>query len=90
MSASTPAQVIPTLHVIARAPFHLYFDDVALRLSAENKVGKFDVLPGHADFFSMLKPCDVTIETATEEITFPIHTGMLTVRNDEVMLFVNM
>mgnify|MGYP000859539573 CR=1 FL=1 len=80
----------PTLHVIARAPFHLYYDGPALSLSAENKVGKFDVLPEHADFFSMLKPCEVTIETETEEITFPLRTGMLTVRNDEVMLFVNM
>ena len=85
-----PIQAAPSLRVIARAPFHLYFDGPALRLSAENKVGKFDVLPGHADFFSLLKPCDVTIETETEELSFPIHTGMLTVRDDEVMLFVNM
>jgi len=78
------------LHIIARAPFHLYYDGPALSLSAENKVGKFDVLPEHADFFSLLKPCEVIIETETEEISFPVRTGMLTVRNDEVMLFVNM
>lgn len=87
MSAPTET---PKLHVIARAPFQLYYDGPALSLSAENKVGKFDILPQHADFFSMLKPCDVIVETETEEITFPIRTGMLTVRNDEVMLFVNM
>ena len=79
-----------SLHVIARAPFHMYYDGPALSISAENKVGKFDVLPQHADFFSMLKACEITIETETEEISFPIHTGMLTVRDDEVMLFVNM
>lgn len=86
----SPAPSNPQLHVIARAPFHLYYDGPALSLSGENKVGKFDVLPQHADFFSMLKPCNVVIETETEEISFPIRTGMLTVRNDEVMLFVNM
>lgn len=80
----------PTLHVIARAPFHIYYDGPALSVSAENKVGKFDVLPEHADFFSLLKPCEVIIEAPAEEIVFPIHTGMLTVRNDEVMIFVNM
>jgi F0F1-type ATP synthase epsilon subunit len=84
------AEKAPSLHVIARAPFHVYYDGSAQSLSAENKVGKFDILPRHADFFSLLKPCDVVIITATEEITFPIHTGMLTVRDDEVMLFVNM
>lgn len=86
---STPPAT-SSLHVIARAPFHLYYDGPALSLSAENKVGKFDILPEHADFFSLLKPCDVIIETETEEISFPVHTGMLTVRNNEVMLFVNM
>lgn len=86
---STPPKE-PMLHVIARAPFHIYYDGPALSLSAENKVGKFDVLPEHADFFSLLKPCNVIIGTPDEELTFPIHTGMLTVRSDEVMLFVNM
>lgn len=80
----------PTLHVIARAPFHVYYEGPAYRLSAKNKVGAFDILPGHADFFSMLIPCTVTIETETEELSFEIHSGMLTVKADEAMLFVNM
>ncbi len=80
----------PTLHVIARAPFHVYYEGPAHILSAKNKVGAFDILPGHADFFSMLIPCTVTIQTDTEDISFEIHSGMLTVKSDEVMLFVNM
>ena len=80
----------PEIQVIARAPFHVYYEGPALSLSAKNKVGPFDILPGHADFFSMLSPCDVTISTIESEISFPIYSGMITVRSDQVMLFVNM
>ncbi|MBP6037780.1 MAG: hypothetical protein KA604_00385 [Candidatus Saccharimonas sp.] len=79
-----------TLNVIARAPFHIYYEGPALSLSAKNRVGPFDVLPGHADFFSMLVPCTVTIETEEQEMSFEIYSGMLTVKSDEIMLFVNM
>ncbi len=80
----------PTLQVVARAPFHVYYEGPAHSLSAKNSVGVFDVLPGHADFFSMLIPCTVTIDTEEESISFEIYSGMLTVKNDEAMLFVNM
>lgn len=79
----------PKMHVIARAPFEVYFEGEANSLTAENKVGVFDVLPGHADFFSMLLPGEVIIETDAEPIKFNIVNGIITVRNDQVMLFAN-
>ena len=79
------------LNVIARAPFQVYYEGVATSVSAANKVGQFDVLPGHADFFSMLTPGEVIIETKSNSpITFEITNGIIAVRDDEVMLFVNM
>lgn len=81
----------PTLSVIARAPFELYFEGPAKAVSASNKVGPFDILPGHADFFSMLLPGDIIIEPVDgEPITFSITNGMITVRDNEALLFVNM
>jgi len=68
-----------TLHVIARAPFTLYYDGPALSLSALNAVGKFDILPGHADFFSMLLAGEVYIETDKEPIIFNISTGIVSI-----------
>lgn len=79
-----------SLSVIARAPFHVYYEGQAQAISATNKVGDFDILPGHADFFSMLLPCDVTIETSSAPVTFSITNGIIAVRDNEVMLFVNM
>lgn len=80
-----------TIKVIARAPFHVYYEGDAVSVSAVNKVGSFDVLPGHADFFSMLVPCQVTIDTGRDKelIKFEIRNGIVTVRDDAVMLFAN-
>jgi len=78
------------LTVIARAPFELYYEGPATIVSAKNKVGLFDILPGHADFFSILSPCEVTIDTETDPIRFDVRDGIITVRDNEVMLFVNM
>lgn len=81
----------PTINVIARAPFEVYYEGPAEGLSALNKIGPFDVLPGHADFFSVLRPCEVTIDIPDKDpIVFGVQNGIVTVRNDEVMLFVNM
>lgn len=80
----------PELSVIARAPFHVYFEGTAQSVSAVNKVGPFDILPGHADFFSVLSPGSVIIESGSAPITFSVASGIITVRDNQVMLFVNM
>ena len=85
------AETNTRLQVIARAPFEVYFEGEADVLSAENPVGIFDILPGHADFFSVLVPCEVIIDAGTAEpVKFRINNGMITVRDNNVMLFVNM
>ncbi len=90
MSQKPPEEIPKSkLYVIARAPFELYYEGEANSISAENKVGKFDVLPGHADFFSMLLPCDVIIETDSDPVIFNIIDGIITVRDNQVMLFAN-
>ncbi len=79
------------LNVIARAPFHVYYEGKAQSLTATNSVGTFDILPGHADFFSILDPGEVIIDSGAEDpVSFIANNGIVTVRNNEVMLFVNM
>jgi F0F1-type ATP synthase epsilon subunit len=79
------------LNVIARAPFRVYYEGTAQAVSAVNAVGPFDILVGHADFFSVLNPCEISIETApnADPVTFKIFNGIIAVRDNEVMLFVN-
>lgn len=84
-------KVQPQINVVARAPFKLYFEGPAYSLSAANAIGNFDVLPGHADFFSMLEPGDVYIEPVEgDPVEFTISNGIVSVRGDQVMLFANM
>lgn len=79
------------LRVIARAPFKLYFEGEATAVSGANKVGPFDILPGHADFFSVMSPGEVIIETGSAEpVKFDINNGIVTARDNEVMMFLNM
>ena len=59
-------------------------------VSATNNVGKFDILPGHAAFFSIINPGEAIIETKTNIINIPINGGIIGVRDDRVLLFVNM
>ena len=75
--------------VIARAPFHIYYEGPAKLVSAQNQVGRFDILPGHADFFSILSPGEVMIGAEPEPMIFQVANGIISVRGDEVMLFVN-
>jgi F0F1-type ATP synthase epsilon subunit len=77
------------LKVVARAPFKLYFEGEADVVSALNLVGQFDILPGHADFFSILEPGEIIIENNSSPSNIVAKNGIITVRNDEVLLFVN-
>lgn len=78
------------LTVIARAPFHIYYEGPADTVTATNKVGQFDILPGHASFFSVLSPGEVTIDAKGQSVDFHISNGIIAVSDNEVMLFVNM
>lgn len=78
------------LRVQARAPFQVYYQGNALTVTASNKVGKFDILPGHADFFSVIDPdSEVIIGTEKEDISINVSNGIVCVKNDEVLLFLN-
>ncbi len=78
------------LKVQARAPFEIYYQGDAYSVTATNKVGTFDILPGHADYFSIIDPnSEVIIGTEKEDINISASNGIVCVRDDEVLLFLN-
>ena len=77
------------MSVTARAPFKIYFEGDAYSLTAYNRIGQFSILPGHADFFSMLTAGEVEIVSDETTTSFDIHRGLIVVRDNEVSLFVN-
>ncbi len=78
------------LNVQARSPFQLYFQGEALVVTASNTVGKFDILPGHANFFSVINPdSEVIIGTEDEDTRIQVSNGIVSVKDDEVLLFLD-
>lgn len=78
------------LTVNARSPFEVYYEGQARVVSAANAVGQFDILPEHADFFSILEPGEVIITgTDNKPVTFNANNGIVTVRDNQVNIFAN-
>lgn len=77
------------LTVNASSPFHIFYVGQASSISAINSVGPFDILPGHAGFFSVLKAGEVIIDTGTELVNFTLANGIISVRDNQVELFGN-
>ena len=55
------------MHVRVYSPFNTYYDSDADSISAENDTGPFDVLLGHRNFLTLLKPCDIIIRKAGQD-----------------------
>ncbi|MGH7196847.1 MAG: F0F1 ATP synthase subunit epsilon [Candidatus Saccharimonadales bacterium] len=78
----------PKLQVKILSPSQTYYEGPAHSVSAVNKVGPFDVLANHANFFSLLSKGDIVVSTPGQELRFPIEDGIVKVTNNAVTLFV--
>lgn len=81
----TPKQDRLTVRILA--PTNRVYDGPAVSVSATNQVGPFDVLAGHANFFSLLTESQVVVDTGSDKLTIPISQGLIKVRNNVVTLF---
>ena len=80
----------PKLHVQILAPTQTYFDGPAYGVSANNKVGPFDILADHANFFSLLEAGTVTVIAENQAtLNFPVNKGLIKVHDNSVLLFVD-
>lgn len=77
------------MHVKVYAPFKTYFDSEAISISAENDTGPFDILPKHHNFMTLLSACDVVVRTDNKQETIPIQRGMMHVKADKVVVFLD-
>lgn len=77
------------MHVKVYAPFKVYFDGIAVSVSAVNRTGAFDVLAQHHNFMTILEACDVVVRTEDREEVIPIQKGIMHVKEDEVIVFLD-
>lgn len=77
------------MHVKVYAPFRTYFDDIAESISAVNETGPFDILPRHHNFMTLLNAGDVIVRTDRGEEKITISRGIMHVKADRVVVFLD-
>jgi F0F1-type ATP synthase epsilon subunit len=78
-----------TLHVKIYSPYKTYFDEAANSISAVSRTGSFDILPKHHNFITLLEPCTVVVESTHGQVPLKISGGIMHVRHDEVIVFLD-
>ncbi len=77
------------LHIKLRSPYQNYYSGTASSISANNRLGPFDLLPNHAPLFTLLMPGRVSVRTGDQTLEFRIQNGVLKVKNNQVDVFLN-
>lgn len=86
---TTTEPIKGSLAVRVLAPTKKIYEGPAVSITASNKVGQFDILVDHANFFSLLVESQVVVNTGAQNLTFPIGEGLLKVKDNRVTLFVD-
>lgn len=79
----------PLMELKVYSPFKSYFDEPAYSISAENNTGPFDVLPHHHNFITLISACEMKITAPTGDKTIRINRGMMHVKADRVVVFLD-
>ncbi len=72
------------------SPYQTFFEGTGVSLSAVNQTGPFDILAGHSNFFSIIKPGRVTVDTGFQTpVIIEVESGILRVTDNKVTLYAN-
>ncbi|HIA91983.1 TPA: hypothetical protein EYO12_02595 [Candidatus Saccharibacteria bacterium] len=78
------------LKVKVQSQFEVFYEGEAESVSALNKTGPFDILGGHANFLSILEPCEVLVRKDKDhEEKIPVEFGVIHVNANAVTVFVD-
>lgn len=87
--SDTPTSSQPVMQVKVYSPYRVYFDEPAHSVSATNATGPFDVLPHHHNFLTLLIKGEMIIETLHGQQKITISGGLMHVRANKVVVFLN-
>lgn len=76
------------LTVSVKGPKNELFTGTALSVTSINNKGKFDVLPYHTNFISLIRDYVIIREQNKKEITLPLQTGVMRVFEDKVNVLI--
>lgn len=78
----------PFLEVKIFSPSKTYFEGRALSVSATNKAGRFDILPLHHNFITLLEAGTVEVSTPMRTVKeISVNASLLHLANDHVTIF---
>lgn len=89
ITADKPVSDGTHMHVKIHAPFKVYYDGQADSISAENDTGPFDVLATHHNFITLLSACEIVVRNEGKEERIKIGRGIMHVKKDEVVVFLD-
>ena len=78
-----------TMYVKIYAPYKVYYEGEAKSISAVNQTGPFDILPKHHNFITLLTACEIVVQTPTGEEKIRIQNGIMHVKADSVIVFLD-
>jgi F0F1-type ATP synthase epsilon subunit len=67
----------------------VFYQGKAGAVSSQNKLGKFDILPKHTNFITLIFE-NLTILTPEKKITYQFKRGVLEVSEDKVNIFLGL
>lgn len=88
-NAPDPAHDPSKMHVKVYSPFKVYFDEIGDSISGVNDTGPFDILPRHHNFLTLLSACELVIRAGGRERRIRIARGIMHVKSNEVVVFLD-
>jgi F0F1-type ATP synthase epsilon subunit len=86
----TSSDVGPVMYVKVYSPYKVYFEqDDCQSISAVNDSGPFDILPHHHNFMTLLSSGELVIQTAAGEQRIHISRGIMHVKANRVVVFLD-
>lgn len=68
----------------------IFFEGKAKSISSENKMGKFDILPRHTNFITLIFKNLTIITDKNKKITYQFERGVLEISKNKVNIFLGL
>lgn len=79
----------PIMEIKVYSAFKSYYEDIGYSISAVNHTGPFDILPRHHNFMTLIKPGELKIATSSGDQTIQVGQGLMHVKADKVVVFLD-
>lgn len=77
------------LHVRINSPEKIIWEGEAEWVSSENSEGKFDILPMHANFLSVIRKKPIVVRSSGKETPYTFETSVIYAHKNTVAIYTN-